>query len=454
MKEKQYKILTISISVILDLIAIYLAFYFAYWIRFFSGFIPITKGVPPVLPYQRAFPLVAFSWLLIFKYQKFYQKNDTSLFDEFYKILKGTFWGTIFILAITFFYREFSYSRIVVILGWFFSIIFIFLDKLILRGVERLFFKFVQPKKILVSGEYQIVEKIKKNLPINSKIEIVYLSQVDPKKIEELFKTQQFSELIIQKEKIDSDIILFLSSLCDRWEVDLKLLPELIEMRLGEIVIDPILKIPVLRLRGIPITGFNLFLKRFFDITFSILAISFLSPLWIIISCLIKIDSPGPVLYKQIRLGYKNEKFNFYKFRTMKEGAEKMLPQLWKFSERKGGVFKMKNDPRVTKVGRFLRRYSLDEIPQFLNVLKGEMSLVGPRPQILEEAKNYDLYALKRLKILPGVTGLWQISGRSDLSYQEMINLDIYYVERWSLETDFKIILKTIPAVLSRKGAY
>ena len=153
-------------------------------------------------------------------------------------------------------------------------------------------------------------------------------------------------------------------------------------------------------------------------------------------------------------MGYRGKTFSFYKFRTMVTDADKLLEQFKNKSERKGPVFKMSNDPRVTKLGKLLRRFSIDEIPQLLNVLKGDISLVGPRPQVLWEAAAYDDWARRRLRILPGITGLWQVSGRASLSYEEMIELDIYYIENWTLGMDIEILIKTLPAVFSKKGAY
>ncbi len=172
------------------------------------------------------------------------------------------------------------------------------------------------------------------------------------------------------------------------------------------------------------------------------------------VAVLIKIDSKGPILYRHKRVGYRGKQFDFYKFRTMVSDADKLLEVFKDKSERKGPVFKMANDPRITGIGKLLRRYSLDEIPQLINVLKGNMSLVGPRPQVLWEAAAYDDWAKRRLRVLPGITGLWQVSGRASLSYEEMIELDIYYIENWSPGLDLKIIFKTLPAILSKKGAY
>jgi lipopolysaccharide/colanic/teichoic acid biosynthesis glycosyltransferase len=173
-----------------------------------------------------------------------------------------------------------------------------------------------------------------------------------------------------------------------------------------------------------------------------------------LISVLIRLESAGPALFTQDRMGLRGRKFKLYKFRTMVANADDYIEELKHLSDREGPVFKMRDDPRVTRLGKWLRKFSIDEIPQILNVLMGDMSLVGPRPQVLWEAAHYDDFATKRLRVMPGITGLWQVSGRAALSYEQMINLDVYYLENWSLGLDLKILLRTLPAIFAREGAY
>jgi exopolysaccharide biosynthesis polyprenyl glycosylphosphotransferase len=177
-------------------------------------------------------------------------------------------------------------------------------------------------------------------------------------------------------------------------------------------------------------------------------------PLFLLISLLVKLSSPGPIFFRQVRVGRDQMRFHAYKFRSMKSSAEEEAPKLISLNEATWPLFKMKNDPRVTTVGRFLRRTSLDELPQLINVLRGEMSLVGPRPPTPQEVEQYNAWQLRRLEVTPGITGLWQVSGRSDLPFDEMVMLDLYYISNWSLTLDFKILLRTIPAVISGRGAY
>lgn len=194
--------------------------------------------------------------------------------------------------------------------------------------------------------------------------------------------------------------------------------------------------------------------KRLFDVGTGILVLVLLAPIIPLIALMIKLDSPGPVFFRQLRVGKNGKTFNFYKFRSMYREAEQLRKEVEDLNEQEGPVFKMRSDPRVTTVGRFLRRSSLDEIPQIFNVIKGEMSIVGPRPHVPSEVEHYQPWHRKRLEVVPGITCLWQISGRSHVSFDEWMRLDMAYLARRSLRTDLVIFLKTIPAVIARKGAY
>jgi exopolysaccharide biosynthesis polyprenyl glycosylphosphotransferase len=179
-----------------------------------------------------------------------------------------------------------------------------------------------------------------------------------------------------------------------------------------------------------------------------------LAPLLVAIAIAIKLDSPGPVFYRQERVGKDGRRFWILKFRSMRQDADRLLPTIRQHNEASGPLFKMRADPRVTRVGRVLRRLSLDELPQLFNVLKGEMSLVGPRPPIPSEVEQYEDWQHGRLRAMPGITGLWQVSGRSEVPFHDMVRLDLHYIRNWSLGLDLEILWRTIPAVLTSRGAY
>jgi lipopolysaccharide/colanic/teichoic acid biosynthesis glycosyltransferase len=196
----------------------------------------------------------------------------------------------------------------------------------------------------------------------------------------------------------------------------------------------------------------SLFLKRTIDIVVAFIASILFLPLLVVIAVAIKLQSPGPVLYVSKRVGHKGRVFTCYKFRTMVEQAASMQPQLAHLNERRGILFKISNDPRITLLGAFLRKYSLDELPQLWNVLLGDMSLVGPRPPISSEVEQYDASHLRRLDAVPGMTGLWQVEARQDPSFKSYISLDSKYVNHWSLQLDLQILLRTVGVVLRGTG--
>ena len=195
-------------------------------------------------------------------------------------------------------------------------------------------------------------------------------------------------------------------------------------------------------------------LKRVVDLAGAAAGLLILAPLFALVALAIKLDSPGPIFYRQRRLGKHGMPFHMLKFRSMHVDAERRLAELVALNEASGPLFKMKNDPRVTRVGRWLRRLSIDELPQLFNVLRGEMSLVGPRPPIPAEVEQYEDWQFGRLRARPGITGLWQVSGRSEVPFLDMVRLDLHYIRNWSLTLDLAIILRTIPAVLTSRGAY
>jgi exopolysaccharide biosynthesis polyprenyl glycosylphosphotransferase len=200
-------------------------------------------------------------------------------------------------------------------------------------------------------------------------------------------------------------------------------------------------------------TEIGLMFKWIFDIVFSILVLTLLSPLLLAIVIAVKLDSPGPVFYCSERIGKKGRVFRCTKYRTMVRDAENRRDELMHMNERDDVLFKISNDPRITPLGRFLRKYSLDELPQFFNVLRGDMSIVGPRPPLASEVKEYKLSHLRRLDVMPGITGLWQVQARQDPSFDNYISLDVTYVENWSVWLDLKILARTVAVVVAGTGS-
>jgi exopolysaccharide biosynthesis polyprenyl glycosylphosphotransferase len=229
---------------------------------------------------------------------------------------------------------------------------------------------------------------------------------------------------------------------------------DLFATRIATRVAEDLDGIPLLSLSTVPGDDAALAVKRAIDVVLSAAALLALSPLLLVTAVAIKLDSPGPVLFRQRRIGVNGREFRMVKFRSMHRDAEARLASLRALNEVSGPVFKIKRDPRITRVGRFIRRTSIDELPQFWNVLRGEMSIVGPRPHLPAEADQYQRRHVRRLSVKPGITCTWQVSGRSSIGFDRWMELDLAYIDSWSLWQDVKILARTIPAVLTGRGAH
>ncbi len=240
---------------------------------------------------------------------------------------------------------------------------------------------------------------------------------------------------------------------CEDHGVSVELMADLFPLRIARSSLLYLDDVPLISLSAVPEARGELALKRALDITVSSILLVGLSPMFLLTALLIKLDSPGPVFFRQARAGKNGRQFMMIKFRSMRKDAEKLRESLQALNEIDGPAFKIRNDPRVTRFGRFIRKYSIDEFPQLINVWIGEMSLVGPRPPVLSDATKYTWDQRRRLSVKPGMTGLWQVSGRSDTSFEELVELDLKYIDNWSLMNDFQILFKTFDAVVKGRGA-
>ena len=359
------------------------------------------------------------------------------------------------------------------VLLWPVSIVVIFLLRVsanIFIGWQRQRGVGLQNVLIMGAGEVgnDIAKKLKKNPHLGLKpvgfVDSDPISLTDTKQELNILGKEDDLDALIKKYSVDQVIVSFLPkthhvSLKTIREngnngVTFNVVPRLFEAVSGFDSIDAIQSIPIMTLRGAKKSMLAQVAKRTIDILGSSFILMFFSPMLLLISILIKLDNRGPILFKQIRCGKGGEHFTVLKFRSMRVDAEAKQKELIKKNEADGLIFKMKNDPRITKIGVILRKFSLDEFPQFFNVLKGEMSLVGPRPPIPAEVSDYNEWHMQRLSVRPGITGLWQISGRSDLSFEEMVRLDVQYANNWSIWLDIVLLLRTIPAVILQRGAY
>jgi exopolysaccharide biosynthesis polyprenyl glycosylphosphotransferase len=396
---------------------------------------------------------------------------------ELRKIFMSLSSGIMIILVLDFINSEHIFpSKSIPIYTWGISIVIVFLSRFILKKIQVYLFKYnIGIQRTLIVGSNHIAKEVasefNKKPFLGYKI-LGYLESNDknemPKEIKNLGRTNDLKNIL---KKINIDEIIYTDNnqysysdimealrLSDKNRVEFKISPNLYGIYSIKSRISIIGGIPLIEIVRTPLEGWGRIVKRIFDITGSLLGLILFSPLFLIISIAIKMASQGPILYKHERMGRGGKTFKIYKFRSMRPDADKILKDILEKSPEKKkefeNDFKLKNDPRITKIGKFLRKTSLDEIPQFVNVLKGEMSLVGPRPIVLNESDKYGESKYQRSIVKPGITGLWQINGRSDLDYKERAYLDIYYVENWSLFLDIKIILKTLTVFFKKDGAY
>jgi exopolysaccharide biosynthesis polyprenyl glycosylphosphotransferase len=235
--------------------------------------------------------------------------------------------------------------------------------------------------------------------------------------------------------------------------VDLAVAPSLFQVVTRRMTIETVGNVPLLHVDQIRLTRGKAALKRALDLVTVVGLGALAAPVWLLAAVLVRIDSPGPALFRQERVGRDGRRFQMLKFRTMVEDAEDRLAEVAHLNEAEGNFFKIADDPRITRLGAHLRRWSIDELPQLWNVLRGDMSMVGPRPPLPSEVENYEPWHLRRLRVRPGVTGIWQTSGRSDVPFDEAVRLDLFYIENWSLGTDLYLLGRTVSAVLGRRGA-
>jgi exopolysaccharide biosynthesis polyprenyl glycosylphosphotransferase len=271
---------------------------------------------------------------------------------------------------------------------------------------------------------------------------------------EMLDRTDARGIVLVGAERLPDDDLLDLVHSVRLRGIPLRVVPGAFALMRGRTILSEGMGLPLLEIHYPGLDNTQRTLKRVLDVACSVCGLAILSPLLLAVAVAVRLDSPGPVLFRQKRVGADEKVFICYMFRSMQRDAEVRQAALEDLNEAEEPVFKIKNDPRLTRVGRFLRRWSIDELPQLINVFKGDMSLVGPRPLPVRDFMRMEEAHKRRLGAVPGMTGYWQTSGRSDLSFEEMVRLDLYYIENWSLSFDLKIILKTLGAVLHRKGAY
>jgi exopolysaccharide biosynthesis polyprenyl glycosylphosphotransferase len=466
-----------TFMVINDIFFVGLASFLAFYIRFFTGesseFFSRYGVEGNYLLYSIIFTASAI--LIVFFYRLYDWDSLYKGSGYYFKIIKSITLNVFLLILLGYLFEAFTFSRIYIVMLLVFSLFFVLLSRIIILSLSQ---KLIGRLKIysntLIVGLDSNVKKVEHTINSDPGGSLNITGYVEKKKfleshineykdynilgnlenLKEIVLKNKIQRIIISSNKFKYFEMLEILEELKGLDVLVLIFPGYFDFSIRRMSMRDVSGIPLIHISNIGFFGVNLFLKNMIDYVLGTILFILFIPLFLLFAAMIKIDSKGPVFYKQLRYTKDFREFYMYKFRTMYVDADKKLDDLRQFNKTKGPTFKMEKDPRITKTGRFLRRFSIDELPQFINVLRGELSLVGPRPPIPEETKQYDEWHKKRLNIKQGLTGLWQVSGRSELSFEEMVKLDLYYIQNWSVALDIKILLKTIPTVLFGQGSY
>lgn len=461
----------------IDVLLALLAFVLAYVVRYDLQIIrPVDEAFrAPFAPYV-PYAIIYVIWLqLIYRGTGLYRVvRGRSWLDEVYTIINGVTNATVVMLAISFFFQPLVFSRLMMIYVAAITILLLAGARVIRRIIlANLRERGIGVQRVLVVGAGEIGGSVLRTMFARKDqgyVPVGYLDQ-DPEQasvdlgrvkglggidnLAHVLREQEVDHVVITLPWKFHDQIVRLIQICKDASVEVSVVPDVFQLNLRQVQVENLDGIPLLRVNGhIPFRAGSRLVKRALDIALIIIA----SPLLLIIGGLvalaIRLEGSGPILYRAPRVGENGEQFHMIKFRSMVLNADELRAELIKSHDIDPRHPKIKNDPRITKVGRFIRTTSLDELPNLVNVVMGHMSIVGPRPPTPEEVKLYEPWHLQRLQIKPGMTGLWQVSGRSEIPFDEMCLLDIYYIENWSIQLDAQILMMTIPRVLLRQGAY
>jgi exopolysaccharide biosynthesis polyprenyl glycosylphosphotransferase len=489
--RQQWRIFECIAMILLDGTLIAAAFSLAYYVRFYilgnsslvkaihnnlNGNSPPNAGSFKLTPLSSFAPLeigIVIGLIAIFTLRGLYNIRLTGTwFRQVITIASSATTGLAILITYFFVFQPPSSSRLIVPFVWAMAIAILSLGRLIVSAAMGMLYRLgLGETRLLVVGSGRLGKIIMQHIAANPNLGysiVGFLHDMNEPPSDfgrfKMLGTLEDLGLVIRSMQVDEVIIALPSDLheqsirsvrlCERFGASFKLVPDLYELSLSRIDMETVEGIPLLAIKQVSLNSFQRLITRLVDISLSVLIIILGSPLWLCIALVIRLSSSGEVIYKQTRIGWNGRPFKVYKFRSMYKNADQVLAALWTKNEAQGPLFKMKEDPRITPIGKFLRRTSFDEFPQLINVIKGDMSLVGPRPPLPHEVAQYEEWQKGRLAIKPGMTGLWQVRGRSDISFDEGVLMDLYYIENWSLRLYFQILLRTIPAVLFSRGAY
>lgn len=467
---KRSELLFSFLLVPLDFLMIVAAGVSAYLIRyseFTTDFRPIIFDLS-FKSYFNILLLIALLWVVVFALSGLYSiRSARTLAREVYRVVLACSTGFMIIVVLIFLRRELFDSRFIVLAGWVLAIVYVSLGRSVIRGIQRHLFKYGHGvHKVVLVGSSKTSDNLMKEFNEDKKFGYEVVKRIrdfnidTAKKVLEVVKKGEVDEIIQADPNLSKAEVLRLYDFADEYHVTFKYAADLLGTKVLKTEVQEMAGVPIVEVKKTQLDGWGRIVKRIFDIIASGIMIIIISPILLLAAILIKLDSKGPVLFSRLddgsdlcRVGQGGKLFKYFKFRSMIVGANSMryTDLINKNLRQDGPLVKIQDDPRVTGIGKFIRRWSIDELPELFLVFIGRMSLVGPRPHLPEEVAKYEHHHKKVLTIKPGITGLAQTSGRSDLSFEEEVKLDVYYIENWSMLLDFIILLRTPLAVFRNR---
>lgn len=472
MHSKTWRYLKPFVDVCLIAAAFALAYYIRYEMQWFREVEPAYR-VPfsvylPSIAGLSAITLVTLWIEGAYRYQR-----DRRFSEEFFIVFRSGLIGITATIFIVFLAYPGYYSRLIFAYAGVAMVLLLGISRAIERAtIIRQHKRGIGVTRVVLVGAGEVAHSLLRTIYARPELgyQVIGFLDDDPQRSQtpigrfNALGTTDLLETVIKSTHVDEVVITLpwnahhkitaMIDLCQRLSIPVRIVPDLYQMTLSRVALENLNGIPLLSIREPTLKDWQILLKRVLDVVMSIGVLVLTSPVLLVTAIAIKLDSKGPVIFRQERVGKDSRTFNLFKFRSMFVGAEREVLNLQQQNEASGPLFKMRSDPRCTRVGRIIRRLSIDELPQFWNVLKGEMSVIGPRPALPSEVAQYQMWHLRRLEVAPGITGLWQVSGRSDLTFDEMVLLDVYYIENWSPALDLDILLRTLPTVIMGSGAY
>jgi exopolysaccharide biosynthesis polyprenyl glycosylphosphotransferase len=474
------RLLLKPVLAVVDFVILTGTFILAYWLRFQLDFLP-ERPVPSFELYFRFSFLVGFLGFAMLHASGLYRLRHLSFdIEDFFGVFRAVTFSALIVMVMNFIFRGYitgydveTYSRLIILFSWFLSLVLLSLWRISMALVFKQFRKQGKGlKNVIIIGtdqtargfcraiqgnvdfEYRPLGFLSNGTPVpNDVVEgVQVMGSVDD--LPAIIQREIVNEVVLTCMDMEIEQVAHTIKACERADVQFSMIPGFFEILTRQMKVLEVADIPIFQLEERIFQRWGRLVKRAMDIAVALATLCGLAPVWLLVALVVKLESQGQVIFKHPRVGKGEKVFSMWKFRSMYEDADKRRGEMEDLHGSADVLLRVPDDVRVTRAGRILRRFSIDEIPQLYNVLKGEMSLVGPRPHMPSEVAHYKDWQRRKFDVLPGMTGLTQIRGRKDLSLDEMVRLDIYYIENWSPLLDVQILLKTAPAVFWGKGAY